>query len=132
MKLYLAIVLTLNLFAMSILWTSPTKSIESSLAKMVVRENIEKIPEIGSDETLRFSSRISSSECADAGASKGLVTGRGQAVTTAQHIDGVPVYRSTQFSYRAMVSAACDYYNLNCYGVDTLDVAGTTSVTPRL
>jgi hypothetical protein len=128
MKIYLAAVLTLNLFLLGfILQNNNNKSINPSLAKIAVREKLEDIPEFAPNEPLKLTSG-----CADAGNGDGLISGLGKTSEHFQHIEQIPVNRSTRFSYQAKVSAACWSYNLNCYGVKDLALEGTTFVAPRL
>jgi hypothetical protein len=127
MKIYLAVVLTLNMLVLVLfLPYRDNRAIEPSIAKLAVREKIAAIPEFTPNEPLKLTSG-----CADAGGD-GFISGQGKTSEHLQHVGQVPVNRSTRFSYKARVSTACWSYNLNCYGVDDLALDGTTVVAPRL
>jgi hypothetical protein len=70
MKIYLAAVLTLNLLVMALLFIpgNGNKAIDSSLAKIAVREKIAKIPEFTPNEPLKLTSG-----CADTGNGDGFI-----------------------------------------------------------
>lgn len=128
MKIYLAIVLTLNLLLMGLfLPHGNNRAIDPSIAKIAVREKIADMPEFTPNEPLKLTSG-----CAETGNGDGLISGQGKTSEHFQHIGQMPVNRSTRFSYQAKVTAACWSYNLNCYGVNDLALDGTTVITPRL
>jgi len=128
MKIYLAIVLTVNLLLLGMLLPhNNNRAIDPALAKIAVREKIADIPEFAPNEPLKLTSG-----CADTGNGDGLISGQGKTSEHFQHIGQMPVNRITRFSYQAKVNAACWSYNLNCYGVNDLALNGTTVVVPRL
>jgi hypothetical protein len=100
-------------------------SFHNGLARIAVRERLDSLP--GVDANIRLAKG-----CVERSDDGGVVVGSGDAMSRFRIVEGVPVTDHSRFSYRANVSSNCGGYNLNCYKVDTLEVDGSRTVSPRL
>ena len=98
---------------------------DAGVAKLVVRERLERNPVLAGEWTLTPS-------CAEQYGSEGVVSGQAQTRANAKNLDGIAVSETTKFDYRAKISASCSPYNMNCYDVDSMNVSGTQIIAPRL
>ena len=100
---------------------------DTGLARIAVRDRLEGLASVRGDGTVRLNK-----SCAERTDDGGEIVGTGEASSQSRLINGVPISEASRFSYRANVSASCDPYNLNCYNVSKIDVAGSRSIRPRL
>jgi hypothetical protein len=100
---------------------------DTGLARAAVRGQLEELASVSGDGTVRLTKG-----CAETKENGGVIIGTGEASSQSGVISGVPVNEASRFSYSANVSASCDQYNLNCYKVNKIDVAGSRSIRPRL
>lgn len=134
MKLVLAWITGLNmcvcgttLLAVALENSKKDSQFDTGLARAAVRGRLEGLASVSGDGTVRLNKG-----CAESNDNGGVIVGTGEASSQSRVISGVPVNEASRFSYRANVSASCDQYNLNCYKVNQIDVAGSRSIRPRL
>ncbi len=128
MKVLTALLLTVNTaLVMAILFGPTTTTFDAGMAKLVVRERLDRIPVLGQNIDLKMSR-----SCAEQQGSNGVVSGQAQVAATAKILEGMPIHETTNFSYRAQLNAICWPYNLNCYKVDSMIVDGTQAIAPKL
>lgn len=126
MKIIVAIGFTLNaLLIISLFFGQTLPVFDADVAKLVVRERLERNPVLAGEWTL-------TPTCAEHHGSEGVVFGQAQTQANAKNLDGIAVSETTKFDYRAEISASCSPHNMNCYDVGSMNVSGTQIVAPRL
>jgi hypothetical protein len=106
--------------------TDPDARFDNGVARLVVRERLDSMPQISASQV-----RLNKG-CVERSNNSGTVIGSGDALTSVGTIEGVPVIDSSAFTYRANVSSRCTAKNLNCYDVTDIDINGSRKVAPRL
>ena len=133
MKFSFAVLSTINLLVSGIavgftLYRPvPSKNFDSGVARVAVREQMDNLSFLKPGANLRISQA-----CAEQRGAGGLVVGNGEALNQMSLIEGVLMNQDMRFSYHAAVSANCDVYNPNCYKVNSIDVSGSNTLSPRL
>jgi hypothetical protein len=107
--------------------TDQRNKFDSAAARLVVREQLSKLSFLMPQSNLRISQ-----SCAEQRGTGGTVTGKAEALNETSLIEGILMNRNMRFSYQAAVSARCDAYNLNCYDVNSIDVSGASTLSPKL
>jgi hypothetical protein len=106
--------------------TDPDARFDNAVARIVVRERLDSMPQIAASEV-----RLNKG-CVERSNNSGTIIGSGDALNQVGIIGGVPVIDSSAFTYRANVSSRCSAKNLNCYDVTDIDINGSRKIAPRL
>ncbi len=126
MKILATIGFTINaLLFTALLFTRSAPVFDPSVAKLVVRERLERYPALAREWT-------GTPSCAEQHGSEGVVSGHAQTHPSSKNLDGMAVSETMKFNYRAQLSATCMPYNPNCYDVNSMYVNGTQIIAPRL
>lgn len=127
MHFFVSLSLLTNALLIIVMMYSPVKPLDTSVAKLVVREEIENFAAATFGAQIRLEAA-----CAEHRGTEGIVSGKGQTEHRTEIIEGVEVTGQTQFTYRALIENHCSPLNPNCYDVQTLGLSGTNVVRPRI
>lgn len=103
------------------------KNFDTGVARIAVREQLANLAFLKRDANLRITQG-----CAEQRGAGGFIVGSGETLNQISLIEGVPMNQSMRFSYQAAVSANCGAYNLHCYKVNSIDINGSNTLSPRL
>jgi hypothetical protein len=104
----------------------PDARFNNTVARMVVREQLDSMPQISSSQ-LKFTKG-----CVERGNDGGTVIGSADASNQVGLIEGVPVIDSSAVTYSANVSSHCTAANPYCYKVNNIEINGSRKIAPRL
>ena len=127
MRYFLGVSLILNVVTFILLGQTGAESVDGSVAKIAVREKLEKLSALPHGANL-----IITSSCTEQRGNRAAVSVVGRTDKQTSMFDGLPITKNLEFTYQAKVQSQCSPLNLNCYDIDSIDFIGTTKLLPKI